>query len=89
MDTIGMDTHPLVAPVTGTAPGVFTQLDPALRRARAKAIPVMTGFPPALVSQTTVKTPSCTRLANAHSPRDNYPYRAAFTRPDRPPETRP
>ena len=36
MDTIGVDTYPLIAPVTGTATAVITQQDPVLRRARAK-----------------------------------------------------
>ena len=46
MDTIGMDTYPLTAPVTGTATGGITQQDPALRPARAKATLAPGGFPP-------------------------------------------
>ena len=46
------------------------------------------GFRPAVVRQTTVETPPCVRLANAHSPRDNaflsrifHPLKAPSQRP--------
>ena len=73
MDTIGMDTYPLVALVTGTATGVFTQLDPVLRRAWAKAASLQERFySPRRAGKRRCKGP----LANAHSVRDNWGHRS-------------
>ena len=44
MDTIAMDTYPLIAKVTGAATDVVTQQDPALRRAWEKVTLVPGGF---------------------------------------------
>ena len=45
MDTIAMDTHPLIAPLTGAAANVVTRQDPALPSSRGRQIPAMSDIP--------------------------------------------
>ena len=45
MDTIAMDTHPLIAPLTGAAANVVTRQDPALPSSGGRQIPAMSDIP--------------------------------------------
>ena len=81
MDTIAMDTNPFVAGAARAVEDAFTQRDRALPRAWVTATLRNERFP-ARRGQANdgANRASCAPLANAHSPRDNYTYRASFTR---------
>ena len=80
MDTIAMDTYPLIASVTGAATDAITQQDPVFRRARAKATLRSQRFSS---PQWSGKRRSKGPLAYKYSLRDNGLYRAALARPNR------
>ena len=94
MHTIAMDTYPFMAKSVLVVEGVVTQRDPALSPSAGEGNPSPEPVSsPAVVRRTTVKIAQSCPLANVHSPRDNQPYRASFTTPNRPqippPEDRP
>ena len=80
MDTIGMDSYPFIA-AAAAAVIVVPEQDRVLLVGRRKGDPPPRGFcgPPEAG-----KRRSNRPLAHARSPRDNYPYRASFTRRNRP-----
>ena len=80
MDTIRMDTYPSVMPVTVMATGdhaAGSGAPPSTGEGDPWPLPVLS---PPRAGKRRWKRP----LANVHSPRDNYVYRASFTRPNRP-----
>ena len=89
MHTIGMDTCGFFAGVADAARSALIQQDLTLTAVRS--VLGLTACP-FMVRQTTVERAACAPLANTHSPRDNYVYRASFTRRNHPiippPETR-
>ena len=61
MDTIGMDTYPLIASVAVAVEGAFTR---EIRRSAAREqrqTLALAGFPARVVRQTTAKTTTCER----------------------------
>ena len=84
MDTIAMDTYAFIPGGDVVVECVITRQDPALSPSARGQTAVPSGLPPAMVRQTTAERAAGAPLANVLSPRDNYPYRAAFTRPIRP-----
>ena len=71
MHTIAMDPYSFDSGGGVAVEGALTRQIRRSARVRATATLATNGFEPAVVRQTTVKTPARARLANVHSPRDN------------------